>query len=81
MIFVIGGVFATVNYVKYKNYKKINDQAKKILTEIEKENLRHEKLQAQIKSYDSDEYVEKTAREKLGLIKSDEIVFYQDEDI
>lgn len=77
--FFLVSSFVIVNYVQYKNYVKVNNEIKKILNDIDKENLRHQNLQAQIKSCDSNEYIEKIAREKLGMIKSDEIIFYSEE--
>lgn len=74
----IGSAFGFFNYIQYLNYKRVCAQADEILSQIEKENERHKKLQEQIKTYDSDEYVEHIARTQLGMVKSDEIIFYQD---
>ncbi len=42
---------------------------------IEYENQRIEEIDAVMEKVGTDEYIEKIAREKLGMIKSDEIVF------
>lgn len=79
LLIFISGTFFFINYIQYKNYKQLNNEANKILNDIQKENNRHKKLQSQIKSYNSDEYIEQIAREKLGLIKSDEVIFCPEE--
>ena len=72
-------MFAIINYVKYKDYQKISSLACDILDDIKKQNDYKKQLENQIKFYDDDSYIEKTAREKLGLVKSDEIIFCQDD--
>lgn len=52
-----------------------NERAEKISEDIEKENQRIEELDKAIESAGTDEYIEKIAREKLGMIKANEIVF------
>ena len=47
----------------------------KINAEIEEEKRRNAELDKIIENADSDEFIEKIAREKLGMIKSNEIVF------
>ena len=50
-------------------------RADEIRESIEYENQRIEEIDAVIEKVGTDEYIEKMAREKLGMIKSDEIVF------
>lgn len=50
-------------------------KAEEIKESIEYENQRIEEIDAVIEKLGTDEYIEKMAREKLGMIKSDEIVF------
>ena len=52
-----------------------NEMAAKIEEDIEKENRRIEELNADLENAGTDEYIEKIAREKLGMIKANEIVF------
>ena len=52
-----------------------SNQAGKILENIEYENQRIEEINAMMEKVGTDEYIEKIAREKLGMIKADEIVF------
>ncbi len=52
-----------------------NEKAKKIAAEIETEKKNIEDIDNTMKQTGTDEYVEKIAREKLGMIKADEIVF------
>lgn len=51
------------------------DQIAELEEKIEYENKRIEEIDALQEKVDTDEYIEKVAREKLGLVKSDEIVF------
>lgn len=50
-------------------------QAAKIIENIEYENQRIEEIDLMMEKVGTDEYIEKVAREKLGMIKADEIVF------
>lgn len=78
LLIFISAVFVFVNYVQYLRYKNLDEHAKQILDEVNKEDDRQKQLNEQIKSYDNDQYIEKVAREKLGMVKSDEIIFYYD---
>lgn len=53
------------------NYDKISE----LELQIEYEQKRAEDVDALKENVDSDEYIEKIAREKLGMIRKDEIVF------
>ncbi len=52
-----------------------NEMAAKIAEDIDKENRRIEELDRDLENAGTDEYIEKIAREKLGMIKANEIVF------
>ena len=52
-----------------------NAKASKIVEDIDKENRRIEEIDAALENAGTDEYIEKMAREKLGMIKANEIVF------
>ena len=52
-----------------------NEDIHSLKVNISKEQDKLAKLQAEEKLCSSDEYVEKAAREKLGLIRADETVF------
>ncbi|HAL63405.1 MAG TPA: cell division protein FtsH [Clostridiales bacterium] len=49
--------------------------AAKIIEDIDRENHRIEELNRDLENAGTDEYIEKIAREKLGMIKANEIVF------
>lgn len=51
------------------------EMAIKIRESIEYENQRIAEIDAMMEEVGTDEYIEKVAREKLGMIKADEIVF------
>lgn len=67
---VIGKGFAVSPIIEANN-----GMAVKIQEEIDKENRRIEEIDAALESAGTDEYIEKIAREKLGMIKANEIVF------
>lgn len=50
-------------------------ELKKIQNRIDEETLKNEKLKKDMEKTDTDEFVEKTAREKLGMVKKGEKVF------
>ena len=52
-----------------------NERAAKIVEDINKEQQRIEELDDALANAGTDEYIEKIAREKLGMIKANEIVF------
>lgn len=51
-------------------------ELKKVQSKIDEETEENQKLKEQQKALDSDEYVEKIAREKLGMVKTGERVYY-----
>lgn len=54
---------------------KNEDKIAKLQEQIEYEKKRAEEVENMKSQVDTDEYIEKVAREKLGMIKRDEIVF------
>ena len=52
-----------------------NKKAVQISEDIDYENQRRKEIDAVMQKAGTDEYIEKIAREKLGMIKADEIVF------
>ena len=52
-----------------------NETAAKIQEDIDKENRRIKEIDEALENTGTDEYIEKIAREKLGMIKANEIVF------
>lgn len=69
-------MFCFINYFERKNFNKLVLETKKIMNEIKKEEAKKIELSKQKNIYNNDGYIEKTARQKLGMIKSDEIIFY-----
>lgn len=52
-----------------------NAKSGQIREDIEQENERIKEIDSMVQKAGTDEYIEKVAREKLGMIKTDEIVF------
>jgi cell division protein FtsB len=75
---VIALIFVYSSYTVYGltqdlNAKKAESNA--IQSKIDAEIAQNEQLMEQLKTVKTDEYIEKIAREKLGLVKSGEKVF------
>lgn len=51
------------------------DEIAELQAQIEYETKRMEEVDALKEKVNTDEYIEKVAREKLGLVKNDEIIF------
>ena len=51
------------------------DEISELQQQIEYEQQRADEIDAMKENVNSDEYIEKIAREKLGMIKKDEIIF------
>ena len=75
MIFIILS-FSSYLFYKYDNLIQYNEKIKKINKEINAANKKNEELKYQAKYKNSKEYIEKVARDKLGMVKNNEIVFY-----
>ena len=66
----------TINlFIQLNNLNQLKAQAANIVNEIEQKKEENIKLKDDKEYYNSDSYIEKIAREQLGLIKSDEMVF------
>lgn len=75
MIFIILS-FSSYLFYKYDNLIQYNEKIKQINKEINAANKKNEELKYQAKYKNSKEYIEKVARDKLGMVKNNEIVFY-----
>lgn len=67
--------YVYLNY-QYNILKAYSASIEELNNQIEEQNSLQEELTKQNEYKNSDEYIEKLAREKLGMVKSDEIVFY-----
>ena len=68
-------VVASFNY--YTNFKKINkleSEISKLNKEIESSKQKNEKLNEQLVNINDEEFIEKVARTKLGLVKPGEVL-------
>lgn len=76
-------VFSVLGFASYLLYKcqiltEYNEKIATINKEIEDANKKNKELQNQAEYKSSTEYIEKIARDKLGMVKSNEIVFYDE---
>ena len=70
-------VVAVISYNYYRNYQQISSlesQIQSLNTEIEKTKEENEKLNKQLVNIENNEFVEKIARTKLGLVKPGEVL-------
>jgi len=78
MIFALCLVFLYFSYLAIGQQRILdakNQEMAKIEKKIEEEQKANEELKKEIEIIDSDEYKEKVAREKLGMVKKNERVF------
>ncbi len=75
MIFIIL-TFSSYLVYKYDSLIKYNEKIKELEKEISIANQKNEELKSQTDYKNSNEYIEKVARDKLGMVKNNEIVFY-----
>lgn len=75
MLAVFFGSAITMQMSKYHTYK---EKERELLAEMDKEREHEEELNKELQYYESDAYVEKVAREKLGLVRPGEILFYNE---
>jgi cell division protein FtsB len=73
-IITLASVFVSVR--QYMLYRDLDLKVKKISQNINKELLYQKEIKDKIKNYDSDSNIEKLARNELGFVKSDEIIFF-----
>ncbi|MFZ5354788.1 MAG: FtsB family cell division protein [Bacillota bacterium] len=72
-VFVIYSVITLINLqFKIESSKKQNEELEQKIQQIQKEN---ERLKAELESSSTLEYLEKAAREQLGMVKPGEKVF------
>ncbi len=76
LVCIVG--FSIYIVYKYQILTEYNDKILQINKEIELENKKSKELENQAEYKNSPENIEKIARDKLGMVKSDEIIFYDE---
>ncbi len=71
--------FGTVVSFQLKDYGKLEKEKADVISKIEEEKKLTEQLKSELLISSSDKYVEKVAREQLGLVKPDEYLFINDD--
>lgn len=79
IIFFMLLIFSSYIYYKYTSLEYYTDKIITLNKELENANKKNKELIEQTKYKTSDEYIEKIARDKLGMVKNNEIVFYDSE--
>nr|WP_317356837.1 septum formation initiator family protein [uncultured Tyzzerella sp.] len=75
MFFVVLS-FSSYLFYKYDNLMEYNEKIQQLNEEIDAANKKNEELKYQTEYKNSNEYIEKIARDKLGMVKNNEIIFY-----
>ncbi len=75
MIFIILS-FSTYLFYKYDTLLEYDNKINELNEKINLANEENEELNYQTEYKNSDEYIEKLARDKLGMVKNNEIIFY-----
>lgn len=75
MFFVVLS-FSSYLFYKYDNLMEYNEKIQQLNEEIDAANKKNEDLKYQTEYKNSNEYIEKIARDKLGMVKNNEIIFY-----
>lgn len=76
VVLTVFSVFVAVNLIWQLNiYAQLKVDKEKLEAEIAEENKKKQEYTNQMEYYTTDEYIEKIAREQLGLVMPDEIVF------
>jgi cell division protein FtsL len=77
-IFVLMAIFIYLSYMAVGQQRMIYDKSlenSKVVSKIAEEKKTNEELNNEQKMINSDEYIEKVARDKLGMVKKNERVF------
>ena len=77
--FVVGVLFIAMMTMSLNLQQQISDCKKEVQSQIDEENERTKEIDETKERMDTDEYVAEVAREKLGLVKDNEIVFKEEE--
>ena len=77
-IIALIALFAGIIYMHSLQYFEYRGEADVLAIELDKEKETLGRLEREKEQYMSDAYIEKIAREKLGLVRHDEIVFIND---
>lgn len=80
--FVVGVLFIAMMTMSLNLQQQISDcktEMKEVQNQIDEENERTKEIDETKERMDTDEYVAEVAREKLGLVKDNEIVFKEEE--
>lgn len=80
LIFMLGLLMATpilsaAVYIPFKEKLELEAQTQEIVAQIEEQQRINDDLKKQMDYKDSDQYIEKIAREQLNMVKANEIVF------
>jgi len=80
LCFLCVGMTLLYAYPRYREYEQLRAEAEELRRLIEEEHLAQERIIFDMENSMTDANVERVARERLGLIMSNEIIFINDYD-
>jgi cell division protein FtsB len=72
---ILIGIFSGAIIMQASGYNHYRRELNKVMEDLEREKRIHTELLNQIIYYESDAYIERLARDQLGYVRPDEIVF------
>jgi cell division protein DivIC len=74
-MFIFVAFVAAYVGTSYMTYAKLDTQKNEVQAQIDQEAADTVLLKSELEMYQTDAYIEKVAREKLGYLKSNEVVY------
>jgi cell division protein FtsB len=73
---LVYSIFSFIIFYNFSRYKDLKNSEALLYSKLSEEQDIHDGLQYELKYINSDDYIEKIAKQELGLIHLNEIVFY-----
>lgn len=78
LIIAIAAIWLAYSFITQQiKINSLNKEIKQLETQIADEEKRSAELEAKMEEIDTPEYIEKIAREELGMVAPDEIIFME----
>ena len=68
-------MFTALLFFQMESYNEKQAELARVTANLEREKAEYEQLQYQLSLFDSDAYIEQLARDRLGMVRQNEIVF------
>lgn len=71
VLILFGGLFIS----QMESYNELQKELTRVNSDVSRAKVENERLETQLSFFDSDAYIERLARERLGMVRPNEIVF------